>query len=189
MAEQILSFASSSRWEGWLEKHHARSDGMWLRIFKKDSGKRTVSYAEALDAALCYGWIDGQKKSHDAVSWIQKFTPRRPKSSWSRTNTEHVARLHKSGKMKPAGLVAVEAAKRDGRWHTAYDSPSKAVIPADFIKALGKNRKATAFFETLNKTNLYSIVWRLQTARKPETRERRMTAILEMLAKGRKFHG
>jgi uncharacterized protein YdeI (YjbR/CyaY-like superfamily) len=188
MTERILAFASSSKWEAWLENNHASAKDVWLRMFKKDSGKRTVSYAEALDVALCYGWIDGQKKSHDAESWIQKFTPRRPRSIWSRTNTDHVTRLHKSGKMKPAGLVAVEAAKRDGRWQAAYDSPKKAVIPADFIKALGKNRKARAFFETLNKTNLYSISWRLQTARKPETRERRMTAILEMLTEVRKFH-
>lgn len=186
---QIVSFESASEWAAWLEKNHASASGVWLRFFKKDSGQPTVSYAEALDGALCYGWIDGLKRSHDTVSWIQKFTPRRPKSVWSKINTGHVERLNKLGKMKPAGLAAVEAAKRDGRWQAAYDSPSKAAILEDFLKALSKSRKAKAFFETLNKTNLYSIAWRLQTARKPETRERRMKAILEMLAKGKKFHG
>ena len=122
------------------------------------------------------------------TSWLQRFTPRRPKSVWSKINTGHVARLHKLKKMKPAGLAAVEAAKSDGRWAAAYDSPGKVVIPKDFLDQLDKNKKAKTFFGTLNKTNLYSIVWRLQTARKPETRERRMKAILAMLAKGEKFH-
>jgi uncharacterized protein YdeI (YjbR/CyaY-like superfamily) len=180
----ILSFATPAEWNTWLDKNHATSNGVWLRIFKKDSGHQTIFYAEALDEALCHGWIDGQRKSHDAVSWLQRFTLRRPKSVWSKINTGHVARLHKLKKIKPAGL----AAKRDGRWTVAYDSPGKAVIPKDFLNQLGKDKKAKAFFGTLNKTNLYSIAWRLQTARKPETRERRMKAILEMLAKGEKFH-
>jgi uncharacterized protein YdeI (YjbR/CyaY-like superfamily) len=185
----IISFTSPAEWDGWLAENHAKSNGVWLRIFKKDSGHATISYAEALDEALCHGWIDGQRKSHDALSWLQKFTPRRPKSLWSKINQGHVARLHKLKKMKPAGLAAVEAAKRDGRWQAAYDSPGKAAVPKDFLDQLGKNKKAKAFFETLNKTNLYSIAWRLQTARKPETRERRMNAILAMLARGEKFHG
>jgi uncharacterized protein YdeI (YjbR/CyaY-like superfamily) len=184
----IISFTSPAEWDAWLAENYATSNSVWLRIFKKDSGHRTLSYAEALDEALCHGWIDGQRKSHDAISWLQRFTPRRPKSIWSKINTGHVARLHKLKKMKPAGLAAVEAAKSDGRWAAAYDSPGKVVIPKDFLDQLGKNKKAKAFFATLNKTNLYSIAWRLQTARKPETRERRMKAIVEMLAKGEKFH-
>jgi uncharacterized protein YdeI (YjbR/CyaY-like superfamily) len=184
----ILSFATPAEWNAWLDKNHARSNGVWLRIFKKDSGRKTVFYAEALDEALCHGWIDGQRKSYDATSWLQRFTPRRPKSVWSKINTGHVARLHKLKKMKSAGLAAVEAAKSDGRWVAAYDSPGKAVIPKDFLNQLGINKKAMAFFGTLNKTNLYSIAWRLQTARKPETRERRLKAILGMMAKGEKFH-
>ena len=184
----IISFASPAEWDVWLVKNHATSNGAWLRIFKKDSGRQTISYAEALDEALCHGWIDGQKKSFDATSWLQKFTPRRPKSIWSKINTGHVARLHKLSKMKPGGIAAVEAAKQDGRWQAAYDSPGKATVPKDFLDQLGKNKKAKAFLETLNKTNLYSIAWRLQTAKKPETRERRMKAILAMLAKGEKFH-
>jgi uncharacterized protein YdeI (YjbR/CyaY-like superfamily) len=184
----IIPFTSPAEWDAWLAENHARSNGVWLQIFKKGSGRTTISYAEALDEALCHGWIDGQKKAHDAASWLQKFTPRRPKSVWSKINTGHVARLHKLRKMKSAGLAAVGAAKRDGRWEAAYDSPGNAAIPKDFLDQLGKNKKAKAFFETLNKTNLYSIAWRLQTARKPETRERRMKAILAMLANGEKFH-
>ena len=185
----IVAFESAAGWEAWLEDNHGKIDGVWLRIFKKDSGKRTVTYAEALDGALCYGWIDGLKKSHDPESWIQKFTPRRAKSLWSRINRGHVERLSKRGRMKPAGLAAVAAARRDGRWAAAYDSPSKAVIPRDFLQELSKNRKAEAFFETLDKTNRYSIAWRLQSAYQPKTRERRMKAILAMLATGKKFHG
>ena len=138
--------------------------------------------------ALCYGWIDGQKNSYDAESWIQKFTPRRPRSIWSKRNREHIARLEQSGKMKAAGIKQVEAAKADGRWEQAYDSPGNMVVPADFLIKLARNKKAEAFFKTLNKTNTYAIVWRLQTAKKPETRDKRMKEILEMLKKQEKFH-
>lgn len=184
----ILSFASPAEWDAWLTENHATSNGVWLNFFKKASGRKSISYAEALDEALCHGWIDGQVKSYDALSWLHKFTPRRPKSLWSKINTGHVARLHKLKKMKPVGLAAVKAAKTDGRWQAAYDSPGNATVPKDFLDQLGKNKKVKAFFETWNKTNLYSIAWRLQTAKKPETRERRMKAILAMLAKGEKFH-
>jgi uncharacterized protein YdeI (YjbR/CyaY-like superfamily) len=141
-----------------------------------------------LDQALCYGWIDGQKKAYDEYSWLQKFTPRRAQSGWSKINTEHAERLIKNGQMQQAGLEAVEAAKADGRWQTAYDSPRNASVPEDFLKALAKNKKAKAFFETLNKANIYSIVYRLQTAKKPETREKRMQLILAMMDRGEKFH-
>jgi uncharacterized protein YdeI (YjbR/CyaY-like superfamily) len=184
----ILSFTSLNEWESWLEQNHATSSGIWLRIYKKDSDIKAISYAQALDGALCYGWIDGQKRPFDAESWIQRFCPRRSKGLWSKLNVGHAERLIKSGKMKPAGLAAIESAKKDGRWDAAYHSPSKATVPEDFLKALSKNKKAKAFFATLNKTNLYSIAWRLQTAKKPETRQRRMKAILQMLAKGQKFH-
>ncbi|MDE2590246.1 MAG: YdeI/OmpD-associated family protein, partial [Patescibacteria group bacterium] len=158
------------------------------RIFKKDTGIKSIDYAQALDVALCYGWIDGQKKTHDEKSWLQKFTPRRSKSMWSKRNVEHVARLIKLGKMKPAGLKEVETAKRDGRWEKAYTSPSTMIMPRDFMEELSKNKKAKAFFKTLNKANTYAIGWRLETAKKPETREKRMKSILEMLTKGKKFH-
>jgi len=184
----ILSFASDKEWESWLIKNHANSNGLWLRIFKKDSGNKTLTYAEALDVALCYGWIDGQKMSNDAQSWLQKFTPRKAKSIWSKVNTEHIERLTRDGKMKPAGIKAVEEAKADGRWEKAYSSGSKMTMPEDFLKELSKNKKAEAFFKTLNKANQYSIGFRLQTAKTEETRQKRMKMILDMMKKGMKFH-
>lgn len=184
----IFSFTITKEFTSWLAKYHAVSTGIWIQLFKKKSGVTTITYSEALDVALCYGWIDGQKKTYDTESWLQKFTPRRPKSIWSKRNREHIARLEKSGKMKAAGIKQVEAAKSDGRWEQAYDSPSNMVVPADFLKALAANKKAETFFKTLNKTNTYAIVWRLQTAKKPETKNKRMKAIFEMLKKGEKFH-
>jgi uncharacterized protein YdeI (YjbR/CyaY-like superfamily) len=185
---EILPFRSALDFRNWLAKHHATSDGVWLRIFKKSSSEKTVTYAEALDQALCYGWIDGQLKPHDAQSWLRKFTPRRPRSGWSKINTQHVGRLTKAGAIAPAGLAAVQAAKADGRWQAAYASPRNARPPVDFLKRLARNKKANAFFKTLNKANVYAIVYRLQTARKPETREKRMRMILTMLARGKSFH-
>jgi uncharacterized protein YdeI (YjbR/CyaY-like superfamily) len=185
---KILSFSSAPELWAWLAKNHGRSDGIRLRIYKKGSGVACVSYAEALDQALCYGWIDGQKLPGDKQSWLQTFTPRRPKSGWSKKNTEHAERLIRSGEMMAAGLKEVEAAKADGRWQAAYDSFGTAAIPEDFLKRLAGNKKAKAFFATLNKTNLYSIAYRLQTAKKPETRDKRIEAIIEKLARGEKFH-
>jgi uncharacterized protein YdeI (YjbR/CyaY-like superfamily) len=185
---QVLSFASSKEWEKWIAKNHATSTGIWLQIFKKDSGEKTVTYPEAVEVALCYGWIDGQKKKYDAASFIQKFTPRRPKSIWSKRNTEIAERQISEGKMKPAGMIQVELAKSDGRWQQAYDSPSKMKVPEDFLQQLSMNKKAKAFFEGLNKANVYAIAWRLQTAKKPETREKRLKEILEMMRQGKKFH-
>ena len=147
-----------------------------------------MTYAEALDQALCFGWIDGQKKPYDTQSWLQRFTPRRPRSGWSKRNTQHAERLIKSGQMAPAGVREVKAAKADGRWKAAYDSFSKAAVPDDFLSQLAKNKKAKAFFETLNKTNLYSIAYRLQTAKRPETREKRAREIIAMLGRREKFH-
>ena len=188
IALEIVSFASAEEVEQWLARNHARSNGIWVRFFKKDSGVPSVSHDEALDAALCFGWIDGQLKKHDDESWLHKFTPRRPKSVWSKRNTEHAKRLIRSGRMQPTGYREIEAAKKDGRWHAAYDSPSKMVVPDDFLEALAKNRRAQAFFETLNRANVYAITWRLQTAKKPETRAKRFQEILVMLARGKKFH-
>jgi uncharacterized protein YdeI (YjbR/CyaY-like superfamily) len=185
---QILHFESSADFRRWLEKNHAASDGVWLRFFKKHSGGKSLTYAEALDQALCYGWIDSQAKPFDASSWLQKYTPRRAKSGWSKRNTLHVKRLTKAGCMAPAGLKAVQAAKADGRWKAAYASPRNARPPEDFLRELAKNKRAKAFFETLNKANVYAIVYRLQTAKKPETREKRMTMILAMMDQGKAFH-
>jgi uncharacterized protein YdeI (YjbR/CyaY-like superfamily) len=185
---QILSFKSSANFRDWLEKNHASCDGVWLRLSKKDSREKFIAYAEALDQALCYGWIDGQTKPYDESSWLRKFTPRRPRSKWSRINTQHVERLTKAGQMATAGLNAVNEAKRDGRWETAYDSPRNARPPEDFLKQLGKNKRAKAFFQSLNRVNVYSIVYRLQTAKSPQIRERRMKVILEMMRLRKKFH-
>ncbi len=186
--KEIIRCDSAETWERWLAKNHASSNGVWLQIFKKSSGEKTVTYDEALDGALCYGWIDGQKKTHDERSWLQGFTPRRSRSLWSKRNREHVTRLLKAKKMHPAGRREVASAKKDGRWEAAYDSPRSAEIPKDFLDELARDKKAKAFFDTLNKTNRYSIVWRLQTAKKPETRARRLKEILAMLAQGKKFH-
>ena len=185
---RTLAFKSSISFRDWLEKNHAGAEGIWLRIYKKDSGEASITYAEALDQALCFGWIDGQKRSNDENSWLQKFTPRRAKSGWSKLNTQHAERLIKSGEITPSGREAVEAAKVDGRWQAAYESSRNIVPPEDFMKLLGKNKKAKAFFDSLNKANVYAIVYRLQTARKRETRERRMKKIFEMLTRGEKFH-
>ncbi len=159
-----------------------------LRIYKKDSGIASITYAEALDQALCFGWIDGQKLPCDDESWLQKFTPRRPRSGWSRRNTEHVERLMQAGRMNPAGMREVEAAKTDGRWASAYDSPAKAGMPAAFLTELARNAQAKKFFSTLSKANLYAIAYRLQTAKRPETKARRVRLIIDMLARGESFH-
>jgi uncharacterized protein YdeI (YjbR/CyaY-like superfamily) len=182
------SFRSSKELRAWLTKEHARATALLLRIYKKDSGVPSVTYAEALDQALCFGWIDGQKLPFDANSWVQKFTPRRARSGWSKKNVAHVARLVREGQMTPAGRREVEAAKADGRWAAAYDSSTTATVPPDFVKALARNAKAKQFYATLNKTNLYAIAYRLQTAKRPETKLKRMKLIIEMLARGEKFH-
>jgi uncharacterized protein YdeI (YjbR/CyaY-like superfamily) len=183
-----LFFETSAKWRDWLEQNYSAEKGVWLRFYKKGSGIASVNYSGALDEALCFGWIDGQTKTFDKDSYLQKFTPRRARSIWSKRNIEHIARLIREGKMRPSGLKEAEAAKTDGRWQNAYDSPSNMTVPEDFIRLLTKDKKALAFFKTLNKTNTYAIAWRLQTAKKTETREKRMKTILEMLSRGEKFH-
>ncbi|MGF7230655.1 YdeI/OmpD-associated family protein [Arachidicoccus sp.] len=184
----ILAFATQKQFAIWLSKNFQSSEGLWLRLYKKESGEKTITYPEALDEALCYGWIDGQLKPYDERSYLRKFTPRRAKSVWSKKNIEHVERLIAVGKMRPSGIEKVEAAKVNGSWAIAYDSPNNITIPDDFMTELQKNEKAKSFFESLNKANKYAIAWRLQTAKKPETRSKRMNAILIMLSKGEKFH-
>ncbi|HSU67776.1 MAG TPA: YdeI/OmpD-associated family protein [Tepidisphaeraceae bacterium] len=185
---QIMAFRSAEEWERWLATNHDSSTGIWIRFFKKHTARPSVTYAEALLGALCYGWIDGQIRKYDDESWIHRFTPRRPRSIWSKRNCQFVEQLIEAGKMLPAGLKEIEAAKADGRWDKAYDSPSAMTVPDDFLKALARNKSANRFFQTLNKANVYAIAWRLQTAKKPETRQRRMEAILQMLADGKRFH-
>ncbi|WP_353185933.1 YdeI/OmpD-associated family protein [Parapedobacter lycopersici] len=182
-----IEFETAEAFETWLEKHHDKSNGLWMKIFKKDSGNKTINYAEALDMALCYGWIDGQKQAYDEQAWLQKFCPRRAKSIWSKVNIGHIERLTNEGRMRTAGLKVVERAKEDGSWEKAYDSSSKMTIPEDFLKELNKNKKAKEFFKGLNKTNLFSIGFKLQTAKKQETRERRIKEIIEKLARGEKL--
>lgn len=184
----IIECKTQEEFAKWLAKNHTTVPGVWIRMFKKATAIPTVTHDQALDEALCYGWIDGQVKSYDEKSWIQKFTPRRPRSTWSKRNIEHIERLTKLGKMQPEGLAEVEKAKADGRWAAAYDSPSTMTIPEDFLKALTNNKKAKETFETLNKSNTYAIAWRIQTAKKPETKERRIKTIIEMLEKGEKLY-
>jgi uncharacterized protein YdeI (YjbR/CyaY-like superfamily) len=169
-------------------KNHPKSDGIWIRFYKKGCGKKTITRAEALEEALCFGWIDGQLDRFDDQSWVQRFTPRRSKSGWSKINTQHAQRLIEAGKITDAGMNEVEAAKADGRWNAAYASPRDAYPPEDFLQELNKNKKAKDFFETLNRANVYAIVYRLQTAKKPETRTRRMKLILAMMDQGQTFH-
>jgi uncharacterized protein YdeI (YjbR/CyaY-like superfamily) len=189
-AEQqpIVPFATAAAFRRWLKTNHAKHQGIWMQLGKKDSGIASITYAEALDEALCYGWIDGQKKSFDAQYWLQKFTKRGARSVWSKINIGHIERLTNAGRMQPAGQAAVDAAKADGRWERAYHSSSSAEVPADFIEALSKHAKAKAFFDTLNKANRYAIYFRLTTAKKPETRARRFEQLLEMMKRGEKLH-
>jgi uncharacterized protein YdeI (YjbR/CyaY-like superfamily) len=184
----ILSFQTADEWREWLEENHATSSGIWMRFFKKASGVEALAYPGALDEALCYGWIDGQVKPSGENSYLQRFTPRRPRSNWSRRNTEHVARLTAQGRMRPAGLAQVEKAKADGRWENAYSMPSQAEAPADFLEELGKDPDALAFYESLNKVNKYAVYYQLTSAKKPETRERRKQKILEMMARREKLY-
>jgi uncharacterized protein YdeI (YjbR/CyaY-like superfamily) len=184
----VLSFMTPKAFRNWLHANKENQDGLWLRIYKKDSKKKTVTYAEALDEALCYGWIDGQKKSYDAESFLQKFTPRRAKSVWSKRNREHVARLTAARQMTPRGLAEVTRAKADGRWDNAYDPASTMQVPAFFIAELKKYPDAYAFFSTLNKANLYAIAFRLQTAKKQETHDRRVHVLLAMLKARKRVH-
>lgn len=183
-----MEFKTRAEWEKWLEKNHSQPDGVWLKYAKKDSGEVTIQHPEAVETALCYGWIDSQAKSFDDDFYLQKFTPRRPKSMWSKKNVEKVENLIKEGRMKPAGLAQVETAKADGRWDAAYAPQSTTEVPEDFAKALAKNKKAAQFFETLNKANKYSFIWRLHHVKSPETRAANIEKYVEMLADGQKFH-
>ena len=180
----ILPFASAAAWEGWLEDEHARAAGVWLQIAKKDSGIATVSYAEALEVALCFGWIDGQRRGFDASWFLQRFTPRSRRSRWSKINTGHVERLIAAGRMRPAGLAQVEAARADGRWEAAYAGQRTIEVPADLQAALDASPAAAAFFATLRGASRYAILYRLQDAKRPATRARRIERYVQLLARG-----
>ncbi|SFU98583.1 Uncharacterized conserved protein YdeI, YjbR/CyaY-like superfamily, DUF1801 family [Polaromonas sp. YR568] len=172
----------------WLAKHHTSSAGLWLQIAKKDSGLASITHAEALEAALCYGWIDGQRNSMDEQYFLQKFTPRRARSTWSKVNCAKALALIESGDMQPAGLAEVERAKADGRWDAAYDAQSKMTVPDDLAALLKKSVKAKTFFESLDSRNRFAILFRLQTAKRSETRERRLAKFFEMLKRSEKIY-
>lgn len=184
----ILSFDTASDWEAWLGEHHADTGGIWLKLAKKEARLPSVTYAEALESALCYGWIDGQKASFDDQYWLQKFTPRGPRSMWSKINCDKAVALIAEGRMRPAGMRQVELAKGDGRWDLAYDSQSKITIPEDFQRELDKNQRAYDFFKTLNSVNRYAVLRRIQIAKKPETRAALIQKYLEMLSNHQKLY-
>ncbi len=185
----IILFDDQAAWAAWLDEHHASSPGAWLRLAKKGAPYASVSYAEALDVALCYGWIDSQKKTFDQHSFLQKFGPRGARSIWSKVNREKIHALTEAGRMKPAGIQVVESARADGRWDAAYDPASTATVPDDLQAALDANPKAKEFFATLNGANRYAVLFRVQTARKPETRAKRIATLVEMLERNEKIHG
>ena len=184
----IRAFKDAAAWDAWLAKNQNTADGVWMRIAKKASGTKSITYPEAVEIALCHGWIDGLKRPESDTAWLQRFTPRRQRSFWSQINREKALALIESGHMKPAGLAEIERAQRDGRWDAAYASPKSATMSADFKNELDRHPKAKAFFKTLSKTNSYAILWRIQTAVKPETRERRIRDFIERLEKGETFH-
>lgn len=185
----VHPFPDASAWEAWLTMH-TEAKGVWLKIAKKDSGIATVSYAEALDVALCHGWIDGQKRGFDSAYFLQRFTRRRAKSLWSKINIGHAERLIAAGRMRAGGQREIDAAKADGRWDAAYDGARTMTVSPELAQALSlaKHRKAKAFFETLDSANRYAVCWRVQTAKKPETRARRVETLVAMLMRGEKLH-
>jgi uncharacterized protein YdeI (YjbR/CyaY-like superfamily) len=183
----VKPFRTPAAWEKWLSAH--RDDrGVWLKIAKKDAGIASVTYAQALEVALCHGWIDGQKRGFDERFFLQRFTPRRPRSPWSRINVGHAERLVAEGRMRPAGLREIEAAKADGRWQAAYAGAATMAVPGELAAALAGNRKARAFFEGLDGANRYAFCWRVQSAKKPETRRARAEKFAAMLARGERIH-
>jgi uncharacterized protein YdeI (YjbR/CyaY-like superfamily) len=184
----VLPFASRARWNAWLARHHASSDGVWLELAKRGSGIPSVTYAEAIEVALCYGWIDGQKAAGDDERWRQRFTPRTARSRWSKINREKATELIASGAMQPAGQREVDAAKADGRWEAAYAGSRTMTVPDDLRAVLARNRKAREFFDTIDRTNRYAILYRINDAKRPETRRARIEQFVAMLAEHRTLH-
>ena len=182
------SFRNAKAFEAWLKKHHATSDGLWLKIAKRGASEPSVSYAEAVEIALCWGWIDGQKKGLDDQHFLQRFTPRRARSVWSKVNVGKATALIEAGRMQAPGHAQIEAAKADGRWQKAYDGARTATVPEDLQAALDAAPQARSFFATLNASNRYAILWRIQTAVKAETRARRIEQLVQMLARGETIH-
>ena len=183
-----LSFAGPETFAEWLAQHHASSTGVWLKLAKKGAGATSVSYAEAIEVALCWGWIDGQKQAHDERHWLQKFTPRGARSLWSKINRDKAAALIAQKKMMAPGLAEIDRAKRDGRWEAAYDSPKSSTAPADLLAALDGNTRARRAWAAIDSANRYAILWRVQTAKKAETRARRIAELVAMLGRGELLH-
>ena len=184
----IVPFASADGWEQWLREHHAQSSGVWIKLAKAATGVPSVTYAEALDVALCHGWIDGQKAPYDATYWLQRFTRRGPRSNWSKINRDKANALIEQGRMMPEGRREIDAAMQDGRWEAAYDSARTMTVPEDLQARLDQVPRARDFFATLDRANRYAVLYRVQTAKKPETRTRRIEQLVAMLAEGRKIH-
>lgn len=184
----IVEFSTANQWRQWLTANYANQAGVWLRLYKKNAGITSLTHAEALDQALCFGWIDGQAKKLDDVSWIIKFTPRREKSMWSKRNKTLVERLIQEKQMTIHGLKEIDRAKKDGRWDAAYDSPKNMTVPQDFVRLIAIDTEAHHFYKTLNKANLYAIAWRLQTARTEKTREHRFKKLVDMMKNKQKLH-
>ncbi|MEC5384470.1 YdeI/OmpD-associated family protein [Uliginosibacterium sp. H3] len=188
MSDPTLTFANQAEWESWLARNGSTTSGAWLRLAKKGADQQTVSYAEALESALCHGWIDGKKQTESDHFWLQRFTPRTPRSIWSQVNKAKAEALISAGRMQAAGLKEVERARQDGRWERAYASASKSTIPDDLQAALDANAEARVFFATLNSQNRYAILFRIQNVKKAETRARKIAQFIEMLANGEKLH-
>ena len=184
----IVGFAACVDWEEWLEANHVTSAGLWLKLAKKGAGVDSVSYAQALEVALCFGWIDGQKRSFDEQFWLQRFTPRSPRSRWSRINRDKAQALVEQGRMRPAGAEQIDRAKEDGRWAQAYEGQRLATVPEDLQRALDTSPAAKTFFETLDRANRYAVVYRVQDAKRPETRARRIAKFVAMLESHEKIH-
>jgi|SRR5271165_1595174 len=181
-------FPSAAAWQDWLECEHARSAGLWLKLARKDAPEPTISYADALDVALCFGWIDAQTRGLDSEYWLKRFTPRQPWSKWSKINTEKAEALIAAGRMRPAGLREVEKARADGRWDAAYAGPRTITVPADLARALAANPAAADFFAGISSINRYAILYRISTVKRPETRARKIGQFVQMLAEHKTIH-
>lgn len=186
--QEIILFATNGDWERWLSDHYMLTEGVWMKVAKKGSAAKSIEINDALDTALCYGWIDGQRRAYDENFYLQKYTPRRPKSLWSKVNIAKVEALIAAGRMKEPGQAAINMAKADGRWDAAYASQRTATMPPELVAALAKNPRAKAFYETLNKTNKYAVIWRLLTAKTERTKIARLEKMITMLEEGKTFH-
>jgi uncharacterized protein YdeI (YjbR/CyaY-like superfamily) len=184
----VLAFASAADWQEWLAEHGGTSAGVWLKTAKRGAAEPTVSYPDALEVALCFGWIDGQKGPLDDQYWLQRFTPRKPGSRWSKINTQKAEALIEAGRMQVAGLREVELARSDGRWDRAYQNQGSATVPDDLRAALDASPEASEFFETISRINRYAILYRIQSVKRPETRARKIAQYVQMLAEHKTIH-